>query len=238
MEAFETFIESEAFFPVLILILVVLLVIFFLILFSDKINMRKRRTIKNQNNYINVDSEQEIRIVKEEKDNKVDEKELEQDDFERQNNSLKEELIKSDVLSDNEVTDKNIDILAEIELEKDDITENILNEKELEEEFNSTAIETVSFEEIRDLIEDTEDNHKEEKEVLNSNEEVILEEAPVSPEINDFPDFSDLPGANGKPLEEISQDDLENSTVIEEEVINAANEYIASVMQKKDNEEK
>lgn len=59
MKTFETFIESEAFFPVLILLLVLLVCVFMWIVMSNKNDKRKRREKKN----IKIDENAKIKIV-------------------------------------------------------------------------------------------------------------------------------------------------------------------------------
>ena len=59
MRTFENFIESEAFFPVLILLLVLLVCVFMWIMMSNKKEIKKRRDKKK----IKIDENAEIKIV-------------------------------------------------------------------------------------------------------------------------------------------------------------------------------
>ena len=59
MKAFETFIESDAFFPVLVLLLVALVIVFMWIILSNKNEVQKRRAKRN----IKIDETAKIKIV-------------------------------------------------------------------------------------------------------------------------------------------------------------------------------
>ncbi|MCH5166257.1 MAG: hypothetical protein J1F35_00055 [Erysipelotrichales bacterium] len=70
MKAFETFIESDAFFPVLVLLLVALVIVFMWIILSNKTEVQQRRAKKN----IKIDESAKIKIVSDQPAKKVPKK--------------------------------------------------------------------------------------------------------------------------------------------------------------------
>lgn len=69
MGAFEKFVESEAFFPVLLLLLVMLLAVFIWVLVSGKRDEKKRRAIKSN---VVVDEAAQVKIIQTEDNKEVE----------------------------------------------------------------------------------------------------------------------------------------------------------------------
>ena len=91
MKTFETFIESEAFFPVLILLLVMLVCVFMWIVLSNKKEAQKRREKKK----VKIDENAEIKIVSDGNDDvriKKVKKEKFEDEPERSEIAIVEEV--------------------------------------------------------------------------------------------------------------------------------------------------
>lgn len=69
MGAFEKFVESEAFFPVLLLLLVMLLAVFIWVLVSGKRDEKKRRALKSN---VVVDEDAQVKIIQTEDNKEVE----------------------------------------------------------------------------------------------------------------------------------------------------------------------
>lgn len=214
MEAFSKFIESEAFFPVLILLLVMLLAVFVWVLLSGKSDERKRR---NKNRV--VDESAEIKIVQEDIVNIQAKEKISN----LENKKSKQNLPLVDIPI-NVMDETPIEIEKIPEIEKDEITKD-------EELINEIEKELVSI----PVIEDDSNNKRRivpEDIAFNSlpiddnkiNDNIKIEEKKEydgnKTEIFDFPDFD---------MNENEEKSDEENT-IEKDIIDAANKYIESIM--------
>ena len=182
MSTFESFIMSDAFFPVLICLLILLVGVFiFVLVYSKKNNRVSRKEIYNNDN---INSEDTVKLIKEEAEPLTEVFEITGDEFEK--------VINKD--------EENIELPKMVVKE-----ENKINEKNNAEETSNNLFDTrviLNKDEIEDI-----------KEASGKN---------IFDDISDFPDFSSI--------EEQTKKEEHKNTKIEDDVIEAANKYIESIM--------
>ena len=182
MSTFESFIMSDAFFPVLICLLILLVGVFiFVLVYSKKNNRVSRKEIYNNDN---INSEDTVKLIKEEAEPLTEVFEITGDEFEK-------------VINEDE---ENIELPKMIVKE-----ENKIDEKNNAEETSTNLFDTrviLNKDEIEDI-----------KEASGKN---------IFDDISDFPDFSSI--------EEQTKKEEHKNTKIEDDIIEAANKYIESIM--------
>lgn len=261
MKTFETFIESEAFFPVLILLLVMLVSVFMWIVLSNKKEEQKRREKKR----IKIDENAEIKIVfdgLEHDDVKMQKTKREQTDDEPERTEI---AIVEEVATPNDyinIENDKKEIIYDIDLpnfnearftseDKEDLTKNVfygdlsvppVPDIFLDDDFS----ETKSKETGNDLVKDKSvDNNEKDENVI----EVEKEESSVETNaFNSTPTSDreihedvkvDMPKEYvGEKTEifdfpDFNQDDIFSTGDIESEIITAAEDYIKDIMSSK-----
>lgn len=192
MNAFDEFIMSDAFFPVLVFLLILLVVVFILIILNNRKKFGPIKKTKNQNlNAIN--KSEEVHVVGE---------------------PLTEvETITTDEF-ENLLLDDEKNKIEDIPVEEDKNEENIIKVEE----------NPISTQEQNDI--DIPKFINENVEINDNNDENVTEEKENAFDlgINDFPDFSSIEDATKKEEHENSQ--------IEDDIMQAANKYIESIMSK------
>ena len=182
MSTFESFIMSDAFFPVLICLLILLVGVFIFVLIYSKKNVRV--SIKEVYNNDDINSEDTIKLIKEDSEPLTEVFEITDDEFEK-------------VINEDE---DNIELPKMVVKE-----ENKINEKNNAEETSNNLFDTrviLNKDEIEDI-----------KEASGKN---------IFDDISDFPDFSSI--------EEQTKKEEHKNTKIEDDIIEAANKYIESIM--------
>lgn len=183
MSTFESFIMSDAFFPVLICLLVLLVGVFIFVLIYSKNNVRVSR--KDVYNNDDINSEDTIKLIKEDTEPLTEVFEITDDEFEK-------------VINEDE---DNIELPKMVVKE-----ENKIDEKKTK-------------------IEETPNNLFDTRVILNKDEVEDIKEASgknIFDDISDFPDFSSI--------EEQTKKEEHKNTKIEDDIIEAANKYIESIM--------
>lgn len=182
MSTFESFIMSDAFFPVLICLLILLVGVFiFVLVYGKKNNRVSRKEIYNKDD---INSEDTIKLIKEEAEPLTEVFEITDGEFEK-------------VINEDE---------ENIELPK-----MIVKEETKVEEDNK--------------VEETPNNLFDTRVILNKDEIEDIKEASgknIFDDISDFPDFSSI--------EEQTKKEEHKNTKIEDDIIEAANKYIESIM--------
>lgn len=182
MSTFESFIMSDAFFPVLICLLILLIGVFIFVLIYSKNNVRVSR--KDVYNNDDINSEDTIKLIKEDTEPLTEVFEITDDEFEKVINEDEDniELPKMVVKEENKIDEKN---------NAEDIPNNL---------FDTRVI--LNKDEVEDI-----------KEASGKN---------IFDDISDFPDFSSI--------EEQTKKEEHKNTKIEDDIIEAANKYIESIM--------
>ena len=182
MSTFESFIMSDAFFPVLICLLILLVGVFiFVLIYSKKNNRVSRKEIYNKDD---INSEDTIKLIKEDSEPLTEVFEITDDEFEK-------------VINEDE---DNIELPKMVVKE-----ENKINEKNNAEETSNNLFDTrviLNKDEVEDIKESSGKN--------------------IFDDISDFPDFSSI--------EEQTKKEEHKNTKIEDDIIEAANKYIESIM--------
>lgn len=182
MSTFESFIMSDAFFPVLICLLILLVGVFiFVRIYSKKNNRVSRKDIYNNDD---INSEDTVRLIKEDTEPLTEVFEITDDEFEK-------------VLNEDE---DNIELPKMVVKEEDKV-------------------------EKKAKIEETPNNLFDTRVILNKDEIEDIKEASgknIFDDISDFPDFSSI--------EERTKKEKHKNTKIEDDIIEAANKYIESIM--------
>lgn len=217
MKTFELFIESEAFFPVLILLLIALVGVFMWIIMSDKREIRRLREKKN----IKIDENAKIKFVS---DTEAPAPKVEQEE-------KKEEPPTTEVSIVEEVNVDNDYFKNYIDDNKKDFTDNAnkpveeisVNNHQVTEEVNKEVLDIPSPKEEKSVEENTNAFNKVPDDNREVNENIQVEEPheykAEKTEVFDFPNFN--------------EEDIFSSGDIEEEIIDAANNYIKDIMSKK-----
>lgn len=239
MKSFEGFIESDAFFPILIILLIILIAVFVWIVITNK----KEEQMKREKRLRLIDESAEIKII----DNNHRKVEL---------RSVEESVNNLEDVDDE--PERNEIAIVEVSPRKDNIETNKQQEEVKQEnkdsnqddedkEFKKVAVDTeeeidesikvpgLFKEEVADIDKvevhlNPEDNRPQPEVELpmvkEESEEEIIEEEPVMSEEDKaleaafaIPDF----------------DDIQDDDKIEDEIIEAANKYIAEIMSKEDN---
>lgn len=110
MKAFEKFIESDAFFPVLIVLLILLVLVFVWAILSSK-KEAKERQLRKQN--IKVDENAEIKIIKE--GNEINQEEVQPSEPEEvETNEIK--IVEEQIVDSANIDNQNITEVKEVDL--------------------------------------------------------------------------------------------------------------------------
>lgn len=252
MKTFESFIENDAFFPILIILLIILIAVFIWIVISNKQEEQKKRAQRQ----LLIDESAEIKIL-DNNHRKVELKDMEDiaDDIEEEEPERNEIAIVQEVSSvkhdNNKNKNKNEHKHDEDQNNNDNEKDDIKDEYREDEEFkkvdvqneknnqdNSIKVPGLFKEEVADIenidVHLNPENEIEEvelpmvKDELEEKAEEIVEEE-VKPEMTE----------EEKAIEDaFALPDLDNifdEKNIEGEIIEAANQYIAEIMKKEDN---
>lgn len=235
MKTFENFIESEAFFPVLILLLVMLVCVFMWIILSNKKEEQKRRSKKN----IKIDEDAEIKIVSDGNDDlrvrRIPAGELDDvDEPERSEIAIIEEVKDSTPFVNFSMKPKEDETIYDIPLpnfNEGRFTETEYQEEEIQD--NEIDYGDLSVPVVPDIFKEKGENGTNNVDFSNAfstrpngdteiNEDIKVEEmneyVGEKTEVFDFPAFDD--------------EDIFSSGDIETEIINAAENYIKDIMSK------
>lgn len=254
MKTFESFIESEAFFPVLILLLVMLVCVFMWIVLSNKKEAQKRREKKK----VNIDENAEIKIVSDGYDDvriKKVKKEKYEDEPERTEIAIVEEVKGSDgfmniTRDEPKETIYNIDLpnFNEARFIKESEDEEIIDYKNIDygdltvppvpdifkDEFEAKSdedtkeekVEEQSIDKIEEIDEDYEKTRKLEAFSASPNGDYeINEDIKVEPPKEYVGEKTEV-----FDFPDFDQDDIFSSGDIETEIITAAEDYIKDIM--------
>lgn len=182
MSTFESFIMSDAFFPVLICLLVLLVGVFiFVLIYSKKKNRVGRKDIYNNDD---INSEDTVKLIKEDAEPLTEVFEITDDEFEK-----------------------------------------AINDGEDNIELPKMAVKEEQVKEEQTKIEETPNNLFDTRVILNKDEIEDIKEASGK---NIFDDISDFLGFSS--IEEQTKKEEHKNTKIEDDVIEAANKYIESIM--------
>lgn len=182
MSTFESFIMSDAFFPVLICLLILLVGVFiFVLVYSKKNNRVSRKDIYNNDD---INSEDTVKLIKEDTEPLTEVFEITDDEFEK-------------VINEDE---DNIELPKMVVKEEDKVEKKAKIEEAPNNLFDTRVI--LNKDEIEDI-----------KEASGKN---------IFDDISDFPDFSSI--------EEQTKKEEHKNTKIEDDIIEAANKYIESIM--------
>ncbi len=182
MSTFESFIMSDAFFPVLICLLILLVGVFIFVLIYSKKNVRVSR--KDVYNNDDINSEDTIKLIKEDSEPLTEVFEITDDEFEK-----------------------------------------VINEDEDNIELPKMVVKEENKVEKKTKIEETPNDLFDTRVILNKDEAEDIKEASgknIFDDISDFPDFSSI--------EEQTKKEEHKNTKIEDDIIEAANKYIESIM--------
>lgn len=182
MSTFESFIMSDAFFPVLICLLILLVGVFIFVLIYSKKNVRVSR--KDVYNNDDINSEDTIKLIKEDSEPLTEVFEITDDEFEK-----------------------------------------VINEDEDNIELPKMVVKEENKVEKKNKIEETPNDLFDTRVILNKDEAEDIKEASgknIFDDISDFPDFSSI--------EEQTKKEEHKNTKIEDDIIEAANKYIESIM--------
>lgn len=233
MKTFEGFIESDAFFPILIILLIILIAVFVWIVISNKKEEQKKRLQKQ----MLIDESAEIKII----DNNHQSVELRSMDDIINNEIIEEEPTRNEIAIVQEVTSINANNYDEEETkeiepqEEEEFKKVIVDEDEDTNQDESIKVPGLFKEEVADI--DNIDVHLNKEESIEAEEieiptskdeaEEVVEEItePVMTE-----EEKAIEAAFALPdFDNIDDDDIEG------EIIEAANKYIAEIMNKEDN---
>lgn len=182
MSTFESFIMSDAFFPVLICLLILLVGVFiFVLIYSKKNNRASRKDIYNNDD---INSEDTVKLIKEDTEPLTEVFEITDDEFEK-----------------------------------------VINEDEDNIELPKMVVKEENKVEEKTKIEEAPNNLFDTRVILNKDEIEDIKEASgknIFDDISDFPDFSSI--------EEQTKKEEHKNTKIEDDIIEAANKYIESIM--------
>ena len=257
MRTFEIFIESEAFFPVLILLLVLLVCVFMWIILSNKNENQKRRDKKkikiDENAEIKIvsDGNEEVRVKKEKREEIKEEPERTEIAIieEVKNTDLGfnyEELEKTETVYDIDIPDFSGDKFSSL---KSDETDETIDYKNID--YGDLSVPPVP-----DIFKDENINAKEEESILSEHSYDKAESSDISAEVESdkvSQAFNSVPNSDtsihedfkfeppkeyvGEKTEifdfpDFNQDDIFSSGNIENEIISAAEDYIKNIMSK------
>lgn len=254
MRTFENFIESEAFFPVLILLLVLLVCVFMWIIMSNKNEAQKRRDKKK----IKIDENAEIKIVSDGNEDvrvKKEKREEYQEEPERTEIAIVEEVKDTNLGFNFKEPEQKKETIYDIDIP--DFNVGRFNETPSEEVIDYKNIDygDLSVPPVPDIFKDESISEKEEKPFVSEhtydvveNEKDSLEETselaqafkstpngdtaihedikfePPKEYVGEKTEIFDFPDFN--------QEDIFSSGNIENEIISAAEDYIKNIMSK------
>lgn len=246
MKAFESFIESDAFFPVLIVLLILLVAVFLWAILSSK-KEAKERKLRKQN--LQLDESAEIKFIEDQNAPRSTEEKEKEEVEEVETNEIRiiEEQEVAPGVNESEmaiVNEVDLSELPTVDIPIPNVTEESFEIPAVEiDEENSVQKESVIIEfskkaeENKGFEDNLEISKKDENQIVNAfsvtpddirdiNENITIE--PINEytgektEIFEFPDFDEMMLENL----ETNDEDIENS------IIEAANKYIESVMNK------
>lgn len=211
MKAFESFIESDAFFPILVLLLVMLVIVFIWIILSNRHAMIKQ----NEKRYVAIDENAKIKIVSDSPSKEQTIPEVEEREPSNEISIVEEIKVTENKTEDKEENFEDNNIYQEPENINlaNEITEENVDPVEIKKEDYEFPIEDEIINDIIDPFKATpSDNHEVNE---NVNVEYPKEYTREKTEVFEFPEFKE---------EEVSEQE------IEDEIINTANEYIKNIM--------
>lgn len=206
MSAFDEFIMSDAFFPVIIVLLVLLIAVFIIITINNKKKYGPFRNIKNVATP-EIDYSSEIHIV----NDLSPAEEINDEEF-------------SDILNTVTLPKENNEAIKD-----EPIDSNIVNEsqpietKPIENELKDlNALNDMAWNAFDSLQNEKKEELEEKIELPNRLDSVSSDENKFMDDVQDFPDFS--------AIEKTETKEIHHSSKIEEDVLDAANKYIESIM--------
>lgn len=259
MKTFEGFIESDAFFPILIILLIILIAVFVWIVISNKQEEKKKRLQKQ----LLIDESAEIKIIdnnhqrvelRSMEDIIDNNQEIEDDEPERNEIAIIQEVTSTNNSNINKQDDNNHENDEDNKLEDNENNDNgieeIEEEKDSEEEFKKVEVENGD-----------ETNDDESIKVPGLFEEEVADidniDVHLNPEDNVEKGEVELPMVKEEPVETVEEEPVEKEMTEEEkaieeafalpdfdniddgdiegEIIEAANKYIAEIMNKEEN---
>lgn len=231
MNSFATLLESDAIFPILIILLVILIGVFVFVIYSTK----KQEKLLKEKRSIMFDDGDEIKVFNGEEEIFDDELilPLRKDEVNQNKENTFDDTITFDPIIIEEENDIDNPFTEEIPVkrmdEDDTLEDDISIENNIENETNEVNKENqieITEEKESELIKD------QEIEMPKHQYEYTTEKT----EIFDFPDFSDIMTSD-KDIKDAKLSDLkENIESVSEDVINEANKYIEEIMQNEESE--
>lgn len=214
MKAFESFIESDAFFPILVLLLVMLVLVFVWIILSNRQAIIK----KSEKRHVAIDENAKIKIVSDSPSKEQTLPEVEEREPSNEISIVEEVKVTDNKTDEKEENLENSNTYQEQEdinigqgLEEENLAPIEINNEDFEFPMGDEIIN--DFNAIIDPFTATpSDNHEVNEEV---NVEYPKEYTREKTEVFEFPEFKE---------EAVSEQDIEDA------IINTANEYIKSIM--------
>lgn len=211
MSAFDEFIMSDAFFPVIIVLLVLLIAVFIIITINNKRKYGPFRNIKNVATP-EIDYSSEVHIV----NDLSPAEEINDEEFsdilntvalpKENNEAIKDESIDSNIVNESQPIE----------------TKPIENELKDLNTFNDMAWNAFTDISNEELSKNDVPENEEKVDIPNMADVKILDENKFMEDVHDFPDFS--------AIEKTETKETHQNSRIEEDVIDAANKYIESIM--------
>lgn len=256
MRTFENFIESEAFFPVLILLLVLLVCVFMWIILSNKNEAQKRRDKKK----IKIDENAEIKIVSDGNDDvrvKKEKREEYQEEPERTEIAIVEEVKDTNLGFGFKEPSKKKETIYDIDIP--DFNVGRFNDSKSEEVIDYKNIDygDLSVPPVPDIFKDDNFSDNAEKPFVNEHAYDVVESTNDKNALEETDElaqaFKSTPNGDTAIHEDIkfeppkeyvgekteifdfpdfNQEDIFSSGNIENEIISAAEDYIKNIMSK------
>lgn len=253
MKTFETFIESEAFFPVLILLLVMLVGVFMWIILANKKEAQKRREKK----HVKIDENAEIKIVSDGYES-VRIKKVKKDKFEDEPERTEIAIVEEVAGSNNFLNIKREEPKETIyDIDLPNFNEARFTRDEEAIDYKNIDYGDLSIPPVPDIFKDEFDEEREPEKESSFNEVVIdnIEENNNSNEEKEDVNAFNLPPSENREINEdvkieepveytgektevfdfpdFNQEDIFSSGDIENEIISAAEDYIKDIMSNK-----
>ncbi len=208
MNAFDEFIMSDAFFPVIVVLLVLLVAVFIIITINNKKKYGPFKNIKNIEKP-EIDYSSEIHIV----DDLSPAEEISDDEFDTILNTV---VSSEEAVEKNSNATKSENIIVEEPKIETQPTENEYKDLNDLNKMAWTAFDNIQTEEFPEKTE------QKNIEVSNKVDTNSQDNDKFMADVHEFPDFSTI--------EKIDKKEEHKSSRIEEDVLDAANKYIESIM--------
>lgn len=201
MSAFDEFIMSDAFFPVIIVLLVLLIAVFAIITINNKKKYGPFRNIKNVATP-EIDYASEVHIV----NDLSPVEEINDEEF-------------SDILNTVTLPKENNEAIKDEPMDSNIVSESQPIENELKD---LNALNDMAWNAFDSLQNEKKEELEEKIEIPNKLDNVSSDENKFMDDVQDFPDFS--------AIEKTETNEIHHNSKIEEDVLDAANKYIESIM--------